>query len=86
MVGPPEGLILSQRRTLFLEPAPDPKPRHDGIEDAGEGIDGQAGLAGDGAGVNLRDEVQAVFGRWRSSSVRRAMNSLMLARVSAACR
>jgi hypothetical protein len=76
VVSTPNDLVLAEGGAVPLKPGPNPKPGHDGIDQPGESIDGQAHLPGDGAGIVLCDEAQAV-GSCIAIQFRAAVNELL---------
>src|SRR5882724_7450673 len=62
MVGVPYDFVFAKSAAIFLQPATDPIPGNDRIEHPGEGVNGKINLAGDGTGVILSHQMQAMFG------------------------
>jgi hypothetical protein len=61
VVGAADDFVIAQGRTIFLEPAPDERPGHDGIKNSTQAKDRQSGLAGNRARIVLGNQMQAML-------------------------
>ena len=61
MVGAPDDFVIAQGRAIFPEPAPDERPRDDGIENPTQAKHRQPGLAGNRARIILGNQMQAML-------------------------